>query len=67
VRDFYIQIVVTIGVIAGVIGIAMLISAYSCLSRWSDSGMDAKWRPGAGCRVQYDGKWIPEKNYREMP
>lgn len=54
-----------------VLGVLLLIcaafSAWSCSSKWSDSGFVTKWGPIAGCRISQDGnRYIPEDRYREI-
>lgn len=37
----------------------------SCTARWNGT-FDTQFNLYSKCRIFVDGKWIPEKNYREM-
>lgn len=42
--------------------------AYSCQSKWQQSGFQTSYGVFQGCRISRDGKvWIPAENYREIP
>lgn len=47
---------------------AMLwVNAWSCNSRWKDSGIKSRHSLGGGCQIQRkDGTWIPDKVVREV-
>lgn len=43
-------------------GLSYLSGKYNCHTQWQESGFDYKYTYRAGCLIQKDGKWIPEKN-----
>lgn len=59
-------------VIPVIIAVVLISKAYtfgtglwSCSVDWKESGMDYKYKFGAGCMISpTDGNWIPAKNYR---
>ena len=38
--------------------------SWECRVHWTESGMDYKYKIGAGCMIKPDQFWIPAKNYR---
>ena len=47
--------------------LVLVVSAISCSTKWEDSGFASRWKVFGGCQIKTkDGKWIPDKNYREM-
>ncbi len=45
---------------------AYFISSDSCGARWGNSGYKSEFKVTAGCLIYKDGKWIPEKSFREV-
>lgn len=54
-----------LAVIGAFIGIGILMSAYSCHSRW-ESKMQPQFRIMAGCTIKTPEGRIPDKNYRVL-
>lgn len=48
------------------VGCLALFDKWSCESRWQRSGFEVSWGPIQGCLIKKDGKWIPDKNYRDL-
>lgn len=45
----------------------VMLDRHTCLSKWNDSGMQARWGMVFGCQVKRsDGTWIPTENLREV-
>ena len=40
------------------------VGSWECRVNWTESGMDYKYKFGAGCMISPDGNWVPAKNYR---
>jgi len=37
---------------------------WECRLDWSESGMEYKFKFGAGCMISPNGNWVPARNYR---
>lgn len=62
-----IELLVTVGVLFIVVLVVIGVRAYSCHVTWYDSGMSSRFKLFGGCQVEVKkGKWIHEKNYREV-
>ena len=54
--------------VAIVLGCTYGVVSYTCEKHWERSGMTASFSVFAGCQLRLpDGRWIPEKAYREIP
>lgn len=40
--------------------------SWSCGARWSDSGFESRYGMATGCKINVEGRWIPEDRYREV-
>lgn len=49
-----------------VLAIGYGICAVGCSFRWKDSGFESDYSAFSGCRIEVDGKWIPEDRYRAV-
>lgn len=47
-------------------GFIFVVSSKTCDLRWNASGVQSQYGFLSGCRVQVDGKWIPENRYRTL-
>lgn len=60
-------LIASVIILAISMALAAAVSAYQCTEKWSESGLESKWRVGAGCRVKMpDGRWIPAERVREI-
>jgi len=41
-----------------------VVGNWECRVNWKESGMEYKYKFGAGCMIKPDQFWIPAKNYR---
>lgn len=55
-------IIVTLGIS---IGLIIPLNYYSCIAKW-DGTFEVSYGFTQGCRINVDGKWIPENNYRQF-
>lgn len=39
----------------------------SCRAEWKDSGFPARYSFWSDCQIFVGGRWLPAKNYREIP
>ncbi len=47
------------------LAICLFVSSWVCNATWNESGYASKYGIVSGCRVQKDGRWIPEERFRE--
>ena len=40
------------------------VGSYKCWSKWSDSGMEYRYKVVAGCQIKPKEFWLPSENYR---
>ena len=55
--------------ILGAIGLVIyaVIAAWSCSSRWAQSGVSTSWGPIQGCLVRMpSGRWVPDDRVRDI-
>jgi hypothetical protein len=43
------------------------VSTGRCNARWNESGLTTKYDEWSGCKVEIDGRWIPEANVQIRP
>lgn len=56
-----------VGLIAGLICLALTLSRIECRSQWENSGLASDWGPIKGCLIRTaDGHWIPAGRCREF-
>lgn len=71
-RELFEEVIVPIAMmmlalLAFFIVFAWPVYAWTCHSKWDDSGFVTDYGPIQGCRISRDGKtWIPEDRYREI-
>lgn len=65
-KDLLKVIGVSAVVISSLILICSIPDRISCHVRWSGSGYDTEYSLLGGCRVQIDGKWMPEDAIRKI-
>ena len=49
---------------APIVGAMIYLKSLKCHSEWADSGIESDWSMVAGCRVNFEGKWIPADRFR---
>lgn len=59
------QIISLVSILAFYLMGFTLWQGWRCSTRWADTGHVAEFSIPAGCRINVDGRWIPEDSYRE--